>query len=135
MNLKINSDDNTILEQQIINLRPSITLETNFSNEIEKFQNQTIRPILKLLHHTLLALFEEDCLKQNMTPILDTPLETRDWLKLKFSKNAEFRNTISGMVISLLIKNELKVYFKNKQEYNRRIFTMAIERIASTINS
>jgi hypothetical protein len=62
-------------------------------------------------------------------------METREWLKLKFSKNLEFRNTVSGMVISLLTQRELKIYFQYKNEFNRRIFTMALERIASAIHS
>lgn len=134
MNEETNNSQNEIMEQQLLNLRPSLPLEVNFSNNVEKFQNQTIRPILKFLHTALITIFEEECNNQNLVPIITTPLETRDWLKLKFSKNIEFRNVISGMVISLLTKNELTIYLKNKQEYKRRIFTMALERIASTIN-
>ena len=86
MNEETNNFQNEIMEQQLLNLRPSIPLELNFSNDIEKFQNQTIRPILKFLHTTLIIIFEEECKSQNLIPIVTTHLETRDWLKLKFSK-------------------------------------------------
>jgi hypothetical protein len=134
MNLEIKSSKNEDVEQQLLNLRPSIALDINLSNDIEKFQNQTIRPILKFLHTSLLTIFEDDCKNQDLKAILVTPKETRDWLKLHFSKNTEFRNTISGMVLSLFTQTELFIYLQNKQEFKRRIFTMTIERIANTIN-
>jgi hypothetical protein len=122
-------------DNKLLHLRPILTLETNVSNDIEKFQNTSLRPVLKFLHNTLLLLFNEECNFKNLNPIATNQMETREWLKSKFSKNLEFRNTISGMVISLLTKSELEIYFKSKNEFNRRIFTMALERIASTIHS
>jgi hypothetical protein len=122
-------------DNKLLHLRPTLALETNVSNDIEKFQNTSLRPVLKFLHNTLLQLFNEECNYKKLNPIAVNEMETREWLKLKFSKNLEFRNTISGMVISLLTQSELEIYFKSKNEFNRRIFTMALERIASTVHS
>ena len=131
-----NLNDSTELnDNKLLALRPTLALEINFSNETEKFQNTSLRPILKFLHNTLLQLFNEECNYKNLNPIAINEMETREWLKLKFSKNLEFRNTVSGMVISLLTQRELKIYFQSKNEFNRRIFTMALERIASAIHS
>lgn len=129
------SDSTELNDNKLLELRPSLALEINFCNDTEKFQNTSLRPVLKFLHDTLLQVFNEECNYRNLNLITTNELETREWLKLKFSKNLEFRNTISGMVISLLTQKELKIYFQYKNEFNRRIFTMALERIASAIHS
>jgi hypothetical protein len=134
MNVKTSNSQNTSTEDQLLNLRPSIALEVEFSNEFERFQNLTLRPVLKFLHQTLISLFEDEIKTQNLQPNISTPIETREWLKIKFAKNNEFRNTITGMVLSLLTPRELQLFLQNKQEFKRRIFTMALERIASAIN-
>ena len=45
-------------EQQLLQLRPDLQLTPHPSKPDEQFQNQTLRPILKLQHPLLVKLFE-----------------------------------------------------------------------------
>ncbi len=118
----------------ILKLRPEINrINTELdSTVVEKFQNNTLRPILKI-QHDLLILFFHCCLIKNK--ILFEKLsesEKESTLNQLFQKDLAFRNQSLGIIIGLFTLDEYHSYEENSGDYTKRITTMLKQRILST---
>lgn len=109
-----------------------VSNEPDLHLPIELFQNEVLRPILKVQHDILLAAFHH--VRKSFSD---------DWEELKKSKktkmvqalmlkNGPLKNTIIGIVIGQLEMEEMDTYLKDKKEYDRRITGMSMQRIQST---
>jgi hypothetical protein len=111
--------------------RPIITLEKEAATDMEKFQNQTLRPILKLQNELLISFFQNQALEKKIN------LEKLESDKLKnivrntLQKDINFRTLMIGIVCGHFSELETEIYFQYKAEANRRIVTMIIERLCS----
>ena len=106
---------------------------TSETSEDEFFQNETLRPILKLQNDLLLAVFE-NYLSKNKVVFQQFSVEK----KLKFIENAiqkdiKFRNSLKGMVIGLFTLEEYNRYITNSSALNKRMMNLIIERIKSQV--
>ncbi len=120
--------------EELLKLRPKIkTIKQDLNtSEIEQFQNDTIRPILKFQHDILLAVFH-DSLAKNKIQFKDLKLEEKEAkLDQLFQKNLNFKNQSIGAVIGMFTKEEHTTYSSDTSSYNRRIVTMLKQRIMST---
>jgi len=119
-------------EHFISTLRGVTLGEINSQTSAEElFQNQTLRPILKLQNDLYLEILKKYIVK-NKTPFTQFSVDK----KLIYIENAllndnKFRNLLIGTTIGLLLIEEYKVYSKNTSELNKRIITMLIERLKS----
>ena len=120
--------------EELLKLRPkikSIQQDLNTS-DLEQFQNDKLRPILKLQHEILLALFQSN-LSRNKVLFAELKVEEkRSKLDQLFQKDLSFKNQSLGAVTGMLTVDEYAVYTKDKSAYNRRIVTMLKQRIMST---
>lgn len=120
--------------EELLKLRPKIkTIKKDLdTTEIEQFQNDTIRPILKFQHDILLTIFH-DSLAKHKIQFNDLKLEEKEAkLDQLFQKNLSFKNQSIGAVIGMLTKEEFVHYSSDTSTYNRRIVTMLKQRIMST---
>jgi hypothetical protein len=121
-------------EHFISTLRGVTLGEINSQTSAEElFQNQTLRPILKLQNDLYLEILKKYIVK-NKTPFTQFSVDK----KLIYIENAllndnKFRNLLIGTTIGLLLIEEYKVYSKNTSELNKRIITMLIERLKSQV--
>ena len=116
-------------KRPIVNIdnKPEIHLEN------ELFQNEVLRPVLKMQHEITLKLFNvhiknlgiiwNDLKKSKKTQCVENQL----------SKNIQFKNLVIGIVVGQFNELELDKYLLNSREYNKRILQMTIQRIISTI--
>lgn len=114
-------------------LRPtiqSISIQENVSEE-EKFQNNILRPIIKLQHHLILSYFEH-YLKQNKVNFdkLNSTQKKTVTLRL-FKTDARFKIEIRGIIIGLLTFDEFEEYLKLSPNLNKRINNMIEQRVNS----
>lgn len=111
-------------------LRPQLDLPAlpNATPE-EEFQNQTLRPILKLQNELYLSLFADYTLRHNKDFASATPPQKRNFVTESLQKNGVLKNTFIGM----LTPEELHVYLQDSRNYNRRITAMIAERILSQV--
>jgi hypothetical protein len=101
--------------------------------ENELFQNEVLRPVLKMQHEITLKLFNvhiknlgivwNDLKKSKKTQCVENQL----------SKNIQFKNLVIGILVGQFNEIELDKYLLNSREYNKRILQMTIQRIISTI--
>ncbi len=106
-------------------------ISINQSTPEESFQNEILRPILKLQNEIICSFFEH-YLKLNKIDFnnfsSDKKIKTIDNAVFKDPK---FRNTIKGIVISLFTIPELEIYTNNSSNLNKRMMSMLVERLKS----
>lgn len=108
-----------------------------FGNELasslpeEKFQNQTLRPILKWQNELLLEVFRNYASKQKGVFFSLSPEKKEAYIENVIQKDIKFRNTIKGIVIGLFSLEEFQDYIKNSPNLNKRMMNLVIERLKS----
>lgn len=115
-------------DQNLIDLRPLVPTETEKAAEIEQFQNDVLRPILKFQHELFIA-------ESRSNPMLNRCFQKetlegkRAEIKQVFSKNASIKYQFIGMVTGLMTTEEFQRYQQQKSEFDKRMSQMLIERI------
>ncbi|TAF68294.1 MAG: glyoxalase [Flavobacterium sp.] len=106
---------------------------TNQSSSEEAFQNQTLRPILKLQNDLFLASFE-NYITKNKKDFYSLSTEKKLLLiENSIQKDIKFRNALKGIVIGLFTLEEYQTYIQNSSNLNKRMMNMLIERLKSQI--
>jgi hypothetical protein len=122
-------------DQSVVSIRPVLNLlPVEDSTDIELFQNQTLRPVLKLQHDIVVALFKYN-IRQRNTPFETLPNTSREKaIVLILQKDLALRNQLFGNIVGLLTLSELHFYLENEPELSRRIRDLLIQRIASAFS-
>lgn len=111
----------------------TIGIITAQSSNEEVFQNQVLRPILKLQNDLFLAVFE-NYINKNKKDFYTLTLEKKLLLvENAIQKDIKFRNLLKGIIIGLFTLEEYQNYIQNSSNLNKRMMTMLIERIKSQI--
>ncbi|ANW95916.1 hypothetical protein AXE80_06320 [Wenyingzhuangia fucanilytica] len=112
-------------------LRPVITTaEINeHTSATEKFQNTVLRPVIKMQHHIIIALFNS-YLKHSDFDINTLEKDKRmEFLKTVVSRNQHMRNQYVGIVSGMFTDEEFDHYLTNPAEYGRRIIQIIGQRL------
>lgn len=116
-------------KRPIVNIdnKPEIHLEN------ELFQNEVLRPILKMQHEITLKLFSKNI--DNLGIVWKDLKKSKknQCVENQLSKNIQFKNLVIGVVAGQFNELEMDKYLLNSREYNKRILQMTIQRIVSTI--
>ena len=99
----------------------------------EYFQNNTLRPILKLQNDLLIEVFKNYAVKQKNTFFDLSPDKKEKYIENVIQKDIKFRNSLKGIIIALFSVEEYLDYIKNSSNLNKRMMTMLIERLKSQI--
>jgi len=106
---------------------------TDQSSSDELFQNQVLRPILKLQNDLFIASFINHLGKNRIdfdTFSVEKKLTT---IENAIQKDIKFRNALKGMIIALFTIDEYAQYIKNSSSLNKRMMGMLIERLKSQV--
>ena len=115
-----------------LDLRPTLDIPiSEESTEVENFQNQTLRPILKLQNDLYATLFEGYATRQKSDYETLSGAKKRTFIEQSLQKDMVLKNTFIGITIGLFTIEEIAVYATQSKDYNRRIITMLIERLKS----
>jgi len=99
----------------------------------ELFQNQVLRPILKLQNDIFVASFINYLVK-NRIDFSSFSIEKKlALIENSVQKDVKFRNALKGMVIALFTGDEYTLYIKNSSSLNKRMMGMLIERLKSQV--
>ena len=112
----------------IIRIRPQIkkhqTIE-NMSAE-ERFQNATLRPVLKLQTPLLLASFVNYAIKHKGV-FFDIPIDKQiAYIENAIHKDQKFRNALKGMILGQFTVEEYTAYTQNSSKLNKRMMNLVI---------
>ena len=121
-------------DQILIQLREtSIGEITQFTSAEEKFQNQTLRPILKAQNELLISIFINYCINQKGTYFKLPSNKKLEYIEQNIQRDMKFRDFLKGIIIGMFTLEEYENYSKYASNLNRRIITMLIERLKSQI--
>ncbi|MDG1717906.1 MAG: hypothetical protein P8H42_09775 [Saprospiraceae bacterium] len=123
-----------IRKKTIAELRPKIpSIERLVGmTDVEKFQNDVIRPILKYQHDVIVGYAISKAVDRNSKFPNLTAIEKERYLDKVTFKDSKIKQALNGMVIGLMTIEEMNKYLAIESEYKRRINTMIRERIVST---
>lgn len=99
----------------------------------EYFQNNTLRPILKLQNDLLIEVFKNYAVKQKNTFFGLTPDKKEKYIENAIQKDLKFRNSLKGMIIGLFSVDEYNDYIQNSSNLNKRMMNLLIERLKSQV--
>ena len=112
---------------------PTLGEITIQSSAEEVFQNATLRPILKLQNDLILSIFRQH-ITDHKIPFNDFSAEKKTNTIAKiFNKDTQIQNTLKGIVLGLLTKEEYQFYSQTISSCNKRIKAMLIERLQSQL--
>jgi hypothetical protein len=103
------------------------------TSEEELFQNQILRPILKLQNELFIEQFKNYIVKNKAQFSQFTVEKKLNYIEISILNDNKFRNLLIGTTIGLLQIEEYKLYSKNTSALNKRIITMLIERLKSQV--
>lgn len=109
-------------------LIPSAQINNNMTVS-EQFQNGVLRPILKLQHHSIIALFQYHLKKSNTELKRMEIFKKNEYIQNSVAKNQALKNQYIGMVTGLFTTEEFNSYLENVSEYSKRIVQMTIQRL------
>ena len=99
----------------------------------EIFQNQTLRPILKLQNDLFIQVFINYAVKQKSAFFTLTPEKKMSYIENVIQRDIKFRNSLKGMIIGLFTVDEYAEYIKNSSNLNKRMMNLLIERLKSQV--
>jgi hypothetical protein len=118
-------------DKQLLDLRPEVFTEQTTVSEIETFQNEVLRPILKLQHDLFVIELETNSLILQLLQKHKSFEAKQTALKQFLLHNRELKHQFIGQVTGMLTNIEYLQYKTHKKEIDKRIFAMTVERILS----
>lgn len=103
------------------------------STQEEFFQNDTVRPVIKLLHELLIAFFLEYVKSKKCDLLKMSDAQKESFITNAFQKDLTLRNKIKGMVIGQFEFDEFNTYLTIQKDTDKRIINMAQERVINTL--
>ncbi|MCG9792749.1 glyoxalase [Flavobacterium algicola] len=103
------------------------------SSSDENFQNQVLRPILKLQNDLFIASFINYITKYKKDFYSLSVEQKLITVENAIQKDIKYRNALKGMVIALFTADEYNTYVKNSSSLNKRMMSMLTERLKSQV--
>lgn len=122
-------------DKTILSMRPDIASVKIFAgtSEDERFQNETLRPIVRLQRDLLLAVFR-NYIKKHKNVFYELSLERRlDYIENAIHKDTKFRNSLKGIIIGQFTLEEYETYSTNSSALNKRMMEIVKDRFKSNI--
>ena len=100
---------------------------------LELFQNQTLRPVIKMQHDLLIASFNTYKAKRKIDFSSLTDQKKRSKTKAVFVKYINYKNLTLGFIIGAFSLEEFAYYSLNASELNKRIIQIVIQRVQDSL--
>lgn len=119
----------------LLSARPTISsIQISDSMSIEeRFQNITLRPIIKLQKDLLICVFK-NYIEKHKNVFYDLDIEKRlKYIETAIQKDIKFRNALKGMIIGQFTTEEYEIYRTNSSALNKRMMNIVKQRLQSNI--
>ena len=114
----------------IIKIRPVLNLKKSSQiTDEESFQNNTLRPIIKLQSPVLIETYRNYIIKHKNVFYELSNEKKLDYIENSINKNQKFRNLLKGMIIGLFTIEEYHIYKKNSSSLNKRMMNIVLKRL------
>ena len=115
----------------LLRIRPEIkkTKTFNTMSAEERFQNETLRPILKLQNPLFVKVFQQ-YIEKRKGVFYDLGLEKKlAYIESSLIKDQKFRNSVKGMLIGHFTVAEYGISKQQSSSLNKRMMNLVIERL------
>ncbi|WP_223034449.1 glyoxalase [Hanstruepera marina] len=119
----------------LLQCRPEISSALFFDtmSPDERFQNKTLRPIIKMQSDLFVAVFKNYAAKhKNVFYGLSVEKQIH-YIENAIHKDMKFRNSLKGMIIGQFTVEEYSFYITNSSALNKRMMNIVKERFISDI--
>lgn len=116
-------------------IRPEIaSLQINDAmSSDERFQNETLRPVIKLQNDLLLDVFK-NYIRKHKNVFHQLTIEKRlIYIENAIQRDMKFRNSLKGMIIGLFTTEEYNEYIKNSSALNKRMMNIVKQRLQDQV--
>ncbi len=119
----------------LLRIRPEIKKTQQLDNMSveERFQNVTLRPILKFQNPLLVAVFH-NYIQKRKGVFYELGLKKKlAYIENSLINDQKFRNSVKGMIIGQFTLEEYTAYNRNSSALNKRMMNMIIERLKDQV--
>ena len=118
----------------LIKIRPvlNIKISSQITDE-ESFQNETLRPIIKLQSLILIETYKNYISKHKNVFYELSNEKKLDYIENSINKNQKFRNLLKGMIVGLFTIEEYHNYKKNSSSLNKRMMNIILKRLQDNL--
>jgi len=121
--------------ENLLDIRPEISqaqLHENMGSD-ERFQNKTLRPVIKLQNFLLVDVFK-NYIHKHKDAFYELSLEKRlEYIERAIQKDIKFRSALKGIIIGQFTIEEYQTYTLNSSALNKRMMNMVIERLKDQV--
>ena len=113
----------------LLRIRPTLkkTLEFDTMSVEERFQNSTLRPVIKLQNPLLIVVFL-NYINKYKGVFYELGLEKRlAYMENALMKDQKFRNALKGIIIGQFTVEEYLNYIKNSSSLNKRMMQLLLD--------
>ena len=100
----------------------------------EKFQNLTLRQIIKLQHNLIVMLFKNFAFVRKTDLKSISEQRIKRFIESSLSKDIAFKNRMIGVIIGHFTIEEYEVYKELSSEFNKRILAIVKNRLKDSIS-
>ena len=120
----------------LLAIRPNIdTIDKSLkTKDIEVFQNNVLRPILKFQNDLLLQIFIDYANQYKGVFFKLSDHAKLSYIQQALSANQRLRSLILGTIVGLFAVEDFGYYKLNSSALNKRIITMTIKRLQSQLD-
>jgi hypothetical protein len=120
--------------QQLKNLRPIINVDNSKSTDLETFQTNTLRPILKFQNDLILTIMNQHLAENKIVVKNLTDNKKIERVHEIVKGNLQLKQLFTGITIALFTEEEITFYHENKREVVKRTITLLLERVCSQLD-
>ncbi len=114
--------------------RPVLDIDASGSGPVERFQHETLRPVLKLLNPTILRLVATRLVRYGVGFDRMDRDDQRARLRNLMKEDGRLKQTLLGMVVGHLTDDEAAFYIAHEEEVRRRCVPMLLARVQDQID-
>lgn len=119
--------------EQLKSIRPIINVDNSKSTDLETFQTNTLRPILKFQNDLILTLINTHLAEHKIVVKNLTDNKKTERIHEIVKNNLQLKQLLIGIVIAHFTDDEIEFYLKDKKEVVKRIITMLLERVCTQL--
>ena len=122
-------------QNNLLRIRPKIKKHQTFENmsDEERFQNDTLRPVLKLQNLLLIAAFVNYTNKHKGVFYELSTDKRMQYIETAICRDQKFRNSVKGMLIGQFTVPEYGFYIQNSSKLNKRMMNLVIVRLQEQV--
>jgi hypothetical protein len=112
-------------------IRPTLTFEKEAESEFEKFQNEVLRPILKLQNDLFVEIFKTYLSKRKGTFYKLSEKEQMIYIDQSVRKDMKFKHYLEGIITGIFTLEEYARFIENEEELTKRMINLLVQRLQS----